>query len=165
MLARLLGDALIVWLSRDIIQSHLPSAFEKICPKTGGIIDCTEIFIERSKSLHAQASAWSDYKNHNAVKFLIAISPNGYIIFLSDCFSGRTSDQYICSDSGFYKLLDPGDGVMADRGFHIKEDILFYYCSLNVPPGARVKSQMTAAECKETKAVANLKVNVGRAIK
>ena len=164
MLARLLGDALIVWLSRDIIQSKLPSAFEKVSPKTRCIIDCTEIFIERSKSLHVQASTWSDYKNHNTIKFLIAISPNGYVMFLSDCFGGRTSDQYICNDSGFYKPLDPGDEVMADRGFHIKEDLLCYYCSLNVPPGARVKSQMTAAECKKTKAVANLRIHVEHAI-
>ena len=126
-LARLVGDALIVWLPRDVIRSNLPSAFKTVSPKTRFIIDCTEIFIERSKSLHVQASTWSDYKKHNTVKFLIAISPNGYIMFLSDCFGGRTSDQYICNDSGFYKLLDPGDEVMADRGFQIKEDLLFYY--------------------------------------
>ena len=34
------------------------------------IIDCTEIFIERPKSLINQASTWSDYKHHNTVKFL-----------------------------------------------------------------------------------------------
>ena len=33
-----------------------------------------------------------------------------------------------------------------------------------MPPGARVKSQMTAAECKKTKAVANLRIHVERAI-
>ena len=43
------------------------------------------------------------------------------------------------------KRLDPGDEVMADRGFQIKEDLLFYYCSLNVPPGARVKVQLTSS--------------------
>ena len=53
---------------------------------------------------------------------------------------------------------------MADRGFQIKEDLLFYYCSLSVPPGARVKVQMTLKECKKTKEVANLGVHVQRTI-
>ena len=85
-------------------------------------------------------------------------------MFLSDCYGGRTTDQYICQNSGFYDLLEYGDEVMADRGFQIKEDLLHHYCSLNVPPGARVKSQMTSAECKKTKEVANLRIHVERAI-
>ena len=36
--------------------------------------------------------------------------------------------------------------------------------TFNVPPGARAKSQMTAAECKRTKTVTNLRIHVERAI-
>ena len=53
---------------------------------------------------------------------------------------------------------------MADRGFQIKEDLLMYNCSLSLPPGARVKAQMTMPECKKTKEVANLRIHVERAI-
>ena len=42
--------------------------------------------------------------------------------------------------------------------------MLHYFCTLVVPPGARVKSQMTEAECKKTKEVANLRIHVERAI-
>ena len=164
MLAALYGKALVRWLPRDVIRSNLPDSFKKISPKTRCIIDCTEIFMERSKSLHVQASTWSDYKKHNTLKVLVAISPHGYIMFLSSCYGGRTSDQFICSNSGLFHLLDPGDEVMADRGFQIKEDLLHFYCSLNVPPGARVKSQMTSYECKKTRMVANLRIHVERAI-
>jgi len=38
------------------------------------------------------------------------------------------------------------------------------FCTLSVPPGARVKAQMTTAECKKTKDVANLRIHVERAI-
>ena len=34
------------------------------------------------------------------------------------------------------------------------------FCTLSVPPGARVKAQMTTAECKTTKNVANLRIHV-----
>nr|XP_047146284.1 uncharacterized protein LOC124819119 [Hydra vulgaris] len=83
------------------------------------IIDCTEAYIERPKSLLAQASTWSDYKQHNTFKFFVGISPNGIITFLSDCYGRRCSDNFITKDSGFYDLLDCDDGVMADRGFQI----------------------------------------------
>ena len=38
------------------------------------------------------------------------------------------------------------------------------FCTLSVPPGARIKAQMTMAECKTTKNVANLRIHVERAI-
>ena len=85
-------------------------------------------------------------------------------MFLSDCYGGRTTDQFICKDSNFYNLLEAADEIMGDRGFQIKEDLLLYYCSLRVPPGARLKDQFTMAECKKTKEVANLRIHVERAI-
>ena len=108
--------------------------------------------------------AWSDYKSHNTVKFLVGISPTGYITFLSSCYGGRASDRFVCQDSNFYDGLDLYDEVMADRGFQIHEELMMKFCKLTVPPGARVKSQMTTAEVKKTKEVANLRIHVERAI-
>ena len=51
---------------------------------------------------------------------------------------------------GFYDLLERDDEVMADRGFQIQEDLLLHFCRLVVPPGARVKSQMTKPEVTKT---------------
>ena len=164
LLSKLLGNALIVWLPKEAVYSNLPKMFHEKYRHARCIIDCTEVYIERPKSLNEQAATWSDYKKHNTLKFLVCISPNGFIMYLSDCYGGRTSDQYICQDSNFYKFLDYGDEVLADRGFQIKEDLLLYYCKLFVPPGARAKAQMSAAECKKTKEIANVRIHVERAI-
>ena len=53
---------------------------------------------------------------------------------------------------------------MADRGFQIEEELLFHFCSLDVASGGRMKSQMTSAEIKKTKDVANLRIHDERAI-
>ena len=53
-------------------------------------------------------------------------------MLLSDCYSGRTTDQYICANSSLYSHLVPGDDVMADRGFQIKEDLLHYHRTLRL---------------------------------
>jgi len=50
---------------------------------------------------------------------------------------GRATDKFICTDSGSCHLLQRDDEVMADRGFEIPEELIFQYCSLYVPPGAR----------------------------
>ena len=71
------------------------------------------MFIERSKSLINQASTWSDYKHHNTVKFLVGITPSGFISFLSDCYGGRSSNKFITDDSGFYDL-EHDDEVMTE---------------------------------------------------
>ena len=86
-------------------------------------IDCTEVFIDRPRDLEIQALTWSDYKKHHTVKFLVGIAPNGMITCLSKAWGGRASDQHITKTSGFIDLIEPGDLILADRGFTIKEDI------------------------------------------
>ena len=117
----LLGDALMRWLARETVYSNLPSMFRGKYRKTRCIIDCSGAYIELPKSGDEQAATWSDYKKHNTFKFSIAISPVGFIMFLSDCYGGRTTDQLICKDNNFYNLLEAGDEIKADRGFQIQE--------------------------------------------
>ena len=102
LISKLLGGALVVWLPREPIYQHMPENFKKQGhSKCRVIIDCSEIFIERPKSLYNQAATWSDYKHHNTFNFLIGISPNGYITFLSDAYPGRCSDCFVIEDSDF----------------------------------------------------------------
>ena len=163
-LAQTLGK-LVAWLPKENIMENMPKVFRKAGhSRLKVIIGCSEVFIERPKSVNVQAATWSNYKARNTVKFLIGTSPTGYVTFLSECYSGRSSDKFITADSGFYDCLDLCDEVMADRSFQIKEELILKFCTLSVPPGARVKAQMTTAECKTTKDVANLRIQVEHAI-
>uniref|UniRef100_A0AAV2MQM7 DDE Tnp4 domain-containing protein n=1 Tax=Knipowitschia caucasica TaxID=637954 RepID=A0AAV2MQM7_KNICA len=42
-------------------------------------------------------------------------------MFISEGYAGRSSDKYITMNSGFLEALRPGDEVMADRGFTIRD--------------------------------------------
>ena len=146
---------MVIWPPAESIREQreifLKSVYEKYCV----MIDCTEVFTERRKS-SAQAVTWSDYKHPYTFKCLVGITPSGFISFLCSCYGGRASDRFITRDNGFYYLLERDDGVMAERGFQVQEDLLLHFCRLVVPPGARVKSQMTKFEVRKTKEVANL---------
>jgi hypothetical protein len=86
---------LIAWPDRDMILSTLPESFKPHYRHATCIIDCSEVFIERPTSLTARAQTYSNYKSHNTVKFLVAISPTGAIIYISKCWGGRVSDKHL----------------------------------------------------------------------
>ena len=80
------------------------------------------------------------------VHFWLELHPLGLF-----CFCGSSKQQFFTRDTGFYDLLRRDDEVMTDSGFESQEDLLLYFCLLVVPPGARVKSQMTKSEVRKTK--------------
>ena len=73
-------------------EKHCQS-FRTFFSKCVCIIDCTEIFIERPSDLKARCQTWSNYKQHNTVKILIAVTPQGTISFISKAWGGRVSDK------------------------------------------------------------------------
>ena len=164
LLARELS-CLIIWPSRGQINVTLPQCFKRHYKSVRVIIDCTEIFIEKPSSLLAQKKTWSEYKQHCTIKILICITPSGAISWLSPVYGGRSSDVTIVRDSGFLKLLDPFDQVMADRGFKIKTDLAARQCTLAVPPSAAKGVQMIAKDVQMTSRIANVRIHVERAIK
>ena len=138
--------------------------FRKYYPKCCVIIDCSEIFTESSSSLETSALCYSNYKHHPTFKFLIGITPNGAISFLSKCYGGRATDQFIVNDSGILNELQPGDQIMADRGFKIRDLLNFYQCTLAIPPSKEKSSQMTKNDVKTTSKIANVRIYVEQAI-
>ena len=72
----------------------------------------------------------------------MGISLSGVITFISDLFSGSTSDKEITRQSGPLDFLEPGDAVMADKGFDIRYDLMQIGVKLNIPPFAEKNVQM-----------------------
>lgn len=98
---------LIVWPEREILRKTLPMDFRKHCPKCVAIIDCFELFIDRPSDLMARAQTYSSYKHHNTVKFLIAVTPQGSVSYISDGWGGRVSDKHITENSDLLQNLLP----------------------------------------------------------
>jgi len=111
----------------------MPESFKKF-PNTRVIIDCTEIFVEMLSSLVNQSITYPSYKSHNTFKLLVGISPTGIVTFLSKLWGGNASDKQIVKESGLLNLLEPGDSVMADKGFLIPDLLDPLGVSLNMPP-------------------------------
>lgn len=153
----------IFWPSKEAIKKTMPKSFKNY-PNTRAIIDCTEIFCDKSSSVEKQILMYSSYKVHHTVKYLIAISPSGLITFLSKGFSGKSTDSFITNQSGFLDLIEPGDFILADKGFpRIKSELQQRKCTLVMPPFA-FNPQFEREEVLEGYAIASVRIHVERAI-
>ena len=167
--------SLVIWPHRDTLKEHMPENYKTDFPNTFVIIDCTELKTQKPSSLHRQSQCYSDYKSCTTLKGLVGVDPRGAVIFTSMLFCGSMSmsDKEITEESGFLKLLTDliqcgklqnGDGVMADKGFHIQKQIEDVGLRLNIPPFASCSAQMKASDVTETVKIAKHRVHVERAI-
>ena len=98
------------------------------------------------------------------VKVLIGITPSGAISFVSKCYKGSISDRKLVKLSGLLEKLEPGDQIMADKGFQIQDLLTPLGVRLNVPPFLTGSAQMSASDAIITKKIAHLRVHMERAI-
>jgi DDE superfamily endonuclease/Helix-turn-helix of DDE superfamily endonuclease len=156
---------IVLWPEKKVRANSMPPNFKHMYgDRIAAIIDCFEIFIVRPSNLKARAQTWSHYKSHNTIKYLISITPQGTVNFISKSWGGRVSDKQITAESGFLDNLKPGDMVMADRGFSIEDLLAPLNCSLAIPSFTRGKSQLTYDDCKKSREIANLRIHVERVI-
>ena len=107
---------------------------------------------------------FSSYKNSNTYKALIGISPVGVIIFVSPLYPRSISDNQISQKSGILHSLEPGDSVMAYRGFDIEDDLIILGAHLKIPPFLRGKQQLSQQKLITTRQIDSLRIHVERAM-
>ena len=157
----------VAWFpSKEQVAGTLPHSFRERYPTTVAIIDASEIFVETPSDLALQSTAWSSYKHHNTLKFLVACTPNGSISFISSLYLGSISDPALTRSCGFFQQLEgmPGVSIMADRGFTIKESLSRLNIELNLPPFMEGRGQLPPEEMQQGRSIASLRIHVERAI-
>ena len=156
---------LVKWPSREELRKAMPMTFRvNFQNKVAVIIDCFEIFIDRPSNLMARAQTWSNYKHHNTLKFLIGITPQGVISYISTAWGGRVSDKHLTENCGFLNNILPGDLILADRGFDLADTVGMMCAEIKVPAFMRGKKQLSMAEVIDTRKIANVRIHVERVI-
>jgi len=152
------------WLTRNEINSLMPKIFKEYCPTVRVIVDCTEIRVQNPSSLLRSSQFFSSYKNYTTVKCLVGITPHGTVSFISKLYSGSCSDVEIFRKCGITTLLEPGDSVLADKGFMISKDLEKIGCSLVIPTFMNISGQFDLKEIKYNRMVTKLRIHIERAI-
>ncbi|KAK5639798.1 hypothetical protein RI129_010609 [Pyrocoelia pectoralis] len=148
--------------SRHKNEACLPNCFS-VFPNARMVIDCTEIYSEIPHSLKNKKDTYSHYKHRNTLKGLVGVAPNGVITYISPLYPGSTSDKKVVQHSGILNIFEPGDLILADKGFLIT-DILPAGVSLNIPPFL-CQPQFTPHQIIQTRNIARARIHVERAIR
>lgn len=143
----------------------MPTCFKSMYPDCRGIIDASEIKVQAPSSLVLNSEMYSSYKSHTTYKGNVVISPSGEIIHISSLFEGSISDKELVKQSGLLPLLQPGDQIMADKGFVIQDLLTPLGCSVVMPSFLSSKQQFSKGELQNSKKIHNLRVHVERAIR
>ena len=73
---------------------------------------------------------------------------------------GRVSDKLINKESGILSRLLPGDLVLADRGFNIRDLVAEYHAEAVLPAFTKEKSQLFAKQVLESRELARVRIHV-----
>ncbi|XP_039525901.1 uncharacterized protein LOC120478179 [Pimephales promelas] len=155
----------IPWLPRDTIRSTMPQCFREKFPNTTCIIDCSETNLQKPHNLDSRGESYSHYYSSNTIKYLVAIAPCGLVMFISPAYGGRCSDKFITQESGFLEYLRPGDEVMADRGFTIRDLLFERRVNLVLPAFTHKGGQLSDEDVTATRRIANVRIHVERVIR
>lgn len=74
------------------------------------------------------------------------------------------SDKQLTQESNFFCYLEPGDVVLADRGFKIAEDVAVHGAKLEIPAFMQGKKQLTQREVELSKQLSMVRIHVERII-
>lgn len=155
----------VAWLPIETVLATMPRQFaESQYDDTTCIVDCTEVHMQRPKKLYPRGQTYSPYKGCNTAKFLIAVAPSGFIMFVSNTYSGRASDKFIVEESGFVDNLSEGYVIMADRGFSLSNSMKEKGVKLNMPAFSRGRLQFAEGEATASRRISPLRIHVERAI-
>jgi len=150
--------------SRDMTTFHMPDDYVKKFPKTRIIIDGMECPIMKPRNPRAQQATFSSYKNRNTLKVLVGSSPGGLINLVSPAYGGSVSDRQLTERIDLGKKCDPGDQIMADKGFNIQDIVGLDDVSVNMPTFLKKGNQFQPKVLARDRQIASKRVHIERHI-
>ena len=109
-------------------------------------------------SFTARAATYSNCKEHNTVKILIAVSPTGSIVHIANAWGGRVSGKTFTQE--FLDRFEYGDVVLTDGVFNIADELAIRGASLEIPAFTKVKMQLTQKEVEKSHQLSRVRIHV-----
>ncbi|XP_012688415.2 uncharacterized protein LOC105904989 [Clupea harengus] len=158
---------LVYWPERGSLLASVPRRYAEALGERVAvvIVDCLEICIERPSSMKGREQTYSHPRRGHTMKYLVGMTPQGAISFVSPALGGRATDLQVAEGSGILERLACGDYVLAaGRGFEVPESAGGVMCA-QVKSGAfgKGRRQLDVKGEEETRPRAHLRADVERA--
>ncbi len=153
-----------IWASRDLVRFYSPRDFKSKFPATRAVFDGTECPVQKPKVPAAQQVTFSTYKNRNTAKCLLGCTPGGAISYISPAYAGTTSDRQIVERGNIPRKCDPGDSIMADKGFDVQDLFAPSDVTVNIPTFFKRKNKMSGKTVLHDRKISSKRVHIERLI-
>ncbi len=153
-----------IWPERETVRTFSPSDFQAKFPETRAVFVGFEFPVKKAKAPAAQQVTFSTYKNRNTAKMIVGVTPGGMCSYLSDAYGGATSDRQIIERSDLMTKVDPGDSLMADKGFDVQDIFAPFDVTVNIPTFFKKINRMSGKTVLRDRKIASKRVHVERMI-
>lgn len=152
------------WPSRSNVSFFAPSDFRMKFPAVRVVVDGTECPLKRPHQPVAQQATFSTYKNRNTLKVLVGSTPGGLVSYVSPAYGGSASDRQICERSNLTTLCEPGDVILADKGFNVQDLFVHQEVRINIPTFFSKKNRLSSSTVLKDRKIASKRVHIERII-
>ncbi|CAC5363222.1 unnamed protein product [Mytilus coruscus] len=97
-------------------------------------------------------------------EILVGSTPGGLVNFVSNAYGGCTSDRQIVERCEIVQLCDPGDSVMADKGFNVQDLFARMDVAVNIPIFLKKRNRISGKTLLRDRKVSSKRVNIERMI-
>jgi len=145
---------------RDLTTQFMPDDFRHKFPQTRVIIDGMECPVKKPKNPVSQQATFSYYKNMNTVKSVVGSTPGGLVCYISPAYGGSTSDRQIIERSQLGQMCEPGDSIMADKGFNIQDIMAANDVHINIPTFLKKANRFNPRTLSRDRNIASKRVHI-----
>jgi hypothetical protein len=135
------------------------------------ILDSTNVQIAVPTDKQAQRVTWSSYYGCNSGKYNIGINPQGHITYVSNVYPASIGDAELTTGGYLHEangdvLIGPGQFIMADKGYNIRDYCAALQIGLEMPPIKETNVFVFAkAQLQITRNIANQRIHIERAVR
>lgn len=147
----------IEWMNLGSQERHLSEEELVGFSSCVGIIDATEIKINRPKKNNLQRKFYSGKKKQHCVKFQIIVQPlNGQIISLGRLHKGKDHDFKLFKNSGIYDVVGNEESLMGDSGYQGMDN----YCNAIIPKKKPRRNRLSQEDATRNEIISRRRVIV-----
>ncbi|XP_050697332.1 uncharacterized protein LOC126985881 isoform X2 [Eriocheir sinensis] len=149
-----LVPALVSWPESEY---SFPVALVNDFPKCAAIINCLEMTIVPALAGKEERREACISHKPRTMKYLIAVSPQGSLSYISKGWMGTYSDKHVAENCGILDKLGPEDEILADKGFNTATRVVLYGTALT-----EGRKEMVTIKVGKTKMSTDVQSYVGK---
>ena len=92
------------------------------------------------------------------------MTPGGLVSFVSTAYGGSASDRQIVERSNLFQLCEPGDSIMADKGFNVQDLFVSRGVHVNHPEFFKKKNRLSNETVLKDRKIASERIHIERII-